>query len=350
MSSKAKSSGTEKVKGHRSFEEISGLIPVKYDLFCSYTRSDNHDRLVDKIIEAISQDFRALTGEKLRIFIDRSDIKAADFWKTKIAQELRQSRLLLALISPSYFKSEWCRLEWFNAEHKEELINVVQRSPLISGVIVPVLIYPLAKARLTSDEKLFVSSVKQRQWHDLQKARAGTVKFQQSIRNLVEDIIENLDGLRSIVPEKREDDSDSIITDSRTGLMWAGVVPPVQMKFEEAKKYVSSLTLGGYADWRLPSEVEIKSLLEQDLIPDDPHSSPVPLRQPFNSPRYGYLMTGTILESVDKGYYVMNVRNGHIFNGKGFRCFVRAVRGPDPSVMPKKRRTKASSRRPKGRG
>ena len=110
------------------------------------------------------------------------------------------------------------------------------------------------------------------------------------------------------------------------------------MKYEDANKYVKNLKLGGYKDWRLPSKDEIQSLVEPDLIPNDPHASPVPLRPPFNYPRHGYLISGTILESIDNGYYVMNIRNGHIFNGLGCKCFVRAVRGSLESKGNKERR------------
>lgn len=299
---------------------------MKHDLFISYAHSDNHEGLVDKILKKIKEIYRALTGEHLRIFIDRTGIMTADLWQDRVSVELRQSRLLLAILSPSYFKSEWCRREWFMAENKEKKINIFQGSSLISGAIVPILIYPLKRARLSEEEKLLVSTAKGRQWQDFSETKPGTAKSLQLTRGLVEDIIDNLDGLRSIIKETKKDNSGPVIIDFRTGLMWSGSVPPVQMTYEDANEYVINLRLAGYDDWRLPSKDEIESLLEPDLIPEDPHASPVPLRPPFNYPRYGYLMSGTILKSIDKGYYIMNLRNGHIFNGLGHKCFVRAAR------------------------
>ena len=341
---------TKKKKRCKSIEEILGLVPVKHDLFISYAHSDNQDGLVDKILKKIKEIYRALTGEQLRIFIDHTDIMTADLWQDRISVELRQSRLLLAMLSPSYFKSEWCRREWFMAEDKEEKINIFQGSSLISGAIVPILIYPLKRARLSKEEKHLVSTAKGRQWQDFSETKPGTAKSLQLVKRLVEDIIDNLDGLRSIIKETKKDNSEPVIIDYRTGLMWSGDVPPVQMTYEDANEYVISLGVAGYDDWRLPSKDEIESLLEPDLIPNDPHTSPVPLRPPFNYPRHGYLISGTILESIDNGYYVMNLRNGHIFNGLGYKCFVRAVRGSSRSKGKEERRTKASSRRPKGCG
>ena len=341
---------TKKKRRSKSIEEILGLVPVKHDLFISYAHSDNQDGLVDKMLKKIKEIYRALTGEQLRIFVDHTDIMTADLWRKRISVELRQSRLLLAVLSPSYFKSEWCRLEWFMAEDKEDKINILQGSSLISGAIIPVLIYPLKRARLSEEEKLLVSSARGRQWQDFTETKPGTAKSLQLVERLVEDIIDNLDGLRSTIKETKKDNSEPVIVDPRTGLMWSGDVPRVQMTYEDANEYVISLGLAGYDDWRLPSKDEMKSLLEPDLIPNDPHASPVPLRPPFNYPRHGYLISGTIVESKHNGYYVMNLRNGYIFNGLGHRCFVRAVRDSLESKGKKEHRVKASSPRPKGRG
>lgn len=329
----------KKKKRRESIEEMLGLVPVKHDLFISYDHSDNQDGMVDKILKKTKEIYKALTGEQLRIFIDRTDIMTGDLWQKRLSVALRESRLLLAMLSPSYFKSEWCRREWFSAEHKEEKTNVLQESSLISGVIVPVLIYPLKRARLSEGEKLLVSIAKRRQWHDFTETKPGTAKFLQSLKGLVEDIIDNLDGLRSIIKETRKDNSEPVIIDSRTGLMWSGNVPPAQMTYGDANKYVKNLRLAGYDDWRLPSKDEIESLLELDLIPNEADASPVPLRPPFNYPRHGYLISGTILGSIDNGYYVMNIRNGHVFNGLGYKCFVRAVRGSLESKGKKDRRS-----------
>lgn len=330
-------------KEFKSFEEIVGLVPISHDLFCSYAHSDNQSGLVNKILKSMCETYQSLTGEQLRVFIDKAEIITADFWETKINKELSESRLLLALLSPSYFKSEWCRREWLHTERREPLINVVRRSPLVSGIIVPVLIFPLNRARLSVEEKLLVTSAKRRQWYDLTNTKPGSIKFLQMIKGLAEDIIDNLDGLRSIISEQSEPLSDVVITDSRTRLMWAAVVPSVQMSYEEANEYVAKLDIGGYIDWRLPLKEELESLLDPRLLSNSPHASPVPIRPPFNSPRYGYLISGTILGTLDRGYYVMNIRNGHIFNGLGHRCFVRAVRGLVQSSVLKDAKQSAES-------
>lgn len=52
---------------------------------------------------------------------------------------------------------------------------------------------------------------------------------------------------------------DTIVTDTRSGFQWAPD-PDIAMDWNQAKKYVRSLKLGGFSDWRLPTRGEIRSL------------------------------------------------------------------------------------------
>ncbi len=57
--------------------------------------------------------------------------------------------------------------------------------------------------------------------------------------------------------KRYEINSGGVVTDTQTGLMWAMLDSYVELKdcmgYEEAKRYVKKLDLGGYNDWRLPS-------------------------------------------------------------------------------------------------
>jgi hypothetical protein len=52
---------------------------------------------------------------------------------------------------------------------------------------------------------------------------------------------------------------DTIVTDTRSGFQWAPD-PNIAMDWNQARKYVRSLKLGGFSDWRLPTRAEIRSL------------------------------------------------------------------------------------------
>jgi Protein of unknown function (DUF1566)/TIR domain len=313
-------------KKSSSIAEILGLASFKYDIFCSYCHSDNDTGLINRFLKKLAQTYRALSGEQLNIFIDRTEIITADLWESKILEALYHSRLLLALLSPSYFKSEWCVKEWLYAEQVEYKISIMLRTPRTTGTIAPVLIYSLDRARFSDEQKLLVKKARERQWTDISTIKTNNLRFQQAMQGLVEDLIDQLDAQNAIIPNKKDEDVGTIVVDSKTGLIWSGSVPLVQMTIEEAKEYVSNLDLADYKDWRLPTKGELESLIDSTLLSTDPSASPVPLRPPFNSPRFGYLHSSTpVIDNA--GHFIMHIRNGHIFNGYGYRAFVRAVRG-----------------------
>jgi tetratricopeptide (TPR) repeat protein len=104
---------------------------MPYDVFISYSRRDNGkgDGRVTELVEGIGRDFIALAGRPLRTFFDRQAIESMDDWRHKILQGLRESRLLLACLSPSYLNSEYCKWEFV-----EYLKNEVGRGFLGEGV------------------------------------------------------------------------------------------------------------------------------------------------------------------------------------------------------------------------
>ena len=57
--------------------------------------------------------------------------------------------------------------------------------------------------------------------------------------------------------------SNGTITDTVTGLVWQQV-DGGEMTFDKATTYASNLVLGGYSDWRMPSILELNSLLNHD--------------------------------------------------------------------------------------
>ena len=60
-----------------------------------------------------------------------------------------------------------------------------------------------------------------------------------------------------------QNNGNGTITDTITGLMWQQV-DGGEMTFDKATTYANDLILGGYSDWRMPSILELNSLLNHD--------------------------------------------------------------------------------------
>jgi hypothetical protein len=245
---------------------------------------------------------------------------------------LAESNLLLAVVSPSYVRSVWCRQEWeYFAQHEREL-RKRHLLPDEQGLIFPVLLYPLDRGRFDGTEAGFASNVKQRQWLDVSSRLEGTPLRPQQLRQLVESLLdidaETKARSRSNTQRLRNAPVSSTIIDHRTMLEWAAELSSAEMSIDEAFEYIRQLNSDGSDQWRLPSKLELEALIDPDALDKDSKASPYPLRPPFNAQRFGYLHSSTYIDPANKSYgnYVMNVRNGHLFNGKGYACYVRPVR------------------------
>src|SRR5262249_4947437 len=63
-------------------------------------------------------------------------------------------------------------------------------------------------------------------------------------------------------PQSYDLTTSGVVLDRVTGLMWERAVNTGSSPWSEASAYCSSLTLSGFADWRLPTLIELLSLLD----------------------------------------------------------------------------------------
>jgi len=88
---------------------------MKYDLFISYSREDNKNGRVTELIERIEAEYLEFAKEELNCFFDKKDIKGMDDWRHRLLQGLKDSHLLLIILSPNYLSSPYC--EWEVVEY-----------------------------------------------------------------------------------------------------------------------------------------------------------------------------------------------------------------------------------------
>ena len=308
-------------------------MALRLDIFCSYARADNDDGWVARFTDKLLGTHRKLTGESPRCFLDTDSVLTSDLWEEKINAALKSSRLLLAIISPSFIRSEWCRREWNRFLDREDSLRRTRLLPDDQGLIFPVLLFPLDRGKFDTDQKIFADQVRKRQWMDVSSRLMGTPIRVGQLRQLAEsmiDITAELEVRGRVLPKaNNRSRSDSTIVDSSRHLQWKGSLSPKELTFDEAREFITALNKPAEQGWRLPTKSELDGLVDRAALVDDPHASPFPLRPPFNAQRFGYLPSGTLVneDSPDYGNFIMNVRNGHIFNGLGCKCYVRAVRG-----------------------
>ena len=74
-------------------------------------------------------------------------------------------------------------------------------------------------------------------------------------------------------PESYTDNADGTVTDNGTGLMWQQAVPARTYSWADAIAYCPTLTLGGHSDWRLPSRIELVSIIDDTEVEAAPSST-----------------------------------------------------------------------------
>ena len=85
----------------------------QFDVFISYARADNRDGGINRLVSAIEEEYaRFLPGSSLRIFFDTQAIENGEDWSNRLYTGLKQSRMMIAMLSANYLASTWCRKEW----------------------------------------------------------------------------------------------------------------------------------------------------------------------------------------------------------------------------------------------
>ncbi|WP_310600360.1 tetratricopeptide repeat protein, partial [Desulfobulbus sp.] len=137
---------------------------MNYDIFISYARRDNTGNQVGSLVDQIAARFATFAGRPLRPFFDTREIEGGEYWQDKILAGLKESRLMLACLSPGYLASQWCEWEFIEYQ-KYELGRAYLGKGIapIYFVTVPGFDQPDFEATCTK----WVADLRRRHHHDL---------------------------------------------------------------------------------------------------------------------------------------------------------------------------------------
>lgn len=120
---------------------MSNRLPdddYQYDVFLSYTRNLVGSWVQDYFYELFKEYLDSALGYSPSIFVDSQSISAGDAWPLNIKKALAHSRCLVAVISPSYFRSEWCMKECHVMLAREK-VEGFRTKANTSGLVIPVI-------------------------------------------------------------------------------------------------------------------------------------------------------------------------------------------------------------------
>lgn len=101
-----------------------------YEVFISYRQDSSAASFAkNQFLKAFrSALWDALAAESLPpVFLDVAEIHVGDQWPVRLQNGIKESRVMIALLTPSYFRSEWCMSEFasFEAREKQKGVQLI---------------------------------------------------------------------------------------------------------------------------------------------------------------------------------------------------------------------------------
>ncbi|MBN2089924.1 toll/interleukin-1 receptor domain-containing protein [candidate division KSB1 bacterium] len=146
-------------------------MAYKYDVFLSYPHGLAEQWVVNYFLTLFKWHLEGSLGRSPEIFIDREGIASGDSWPLRLKKAISLSRSLVAIWTPSYFRSKWCMHE-INLMLRRETDEGFRTPENPDGLILPVCI---------SDGQTFPEFAKNIQYSDFRDFMLIGPAFEQSI-------------------------------------------------------------------------------------------------------------------------------------------------------------------------
>jgi hypothetical protein len=126
----------------------------------------------------------------------------------------------------------------------------------------------------------------------------------------------------TINPPSYTDNGNGTITDNVTSLIWQKEDDNTIRTWTDAGTYCDNLSLGGYTDWRLPSDIELMSIVNYGTYGPSINTTYFP-----NTNSSFYWSSTTYADDTSSAWGVYFYDGNVYYNGKSNSLYVRCVRG-----------------------
>lgn len=156
--------------------------------FWSYVHADDdaeRGRITQLARDVVSQ-FQLLTGDEIRLFLDRDDIQWGDEWRTAIDASLASVAFFVPVLTPRYFLSAECRRELQSFVRKAADLGVQQ-------LVMPLLYVnvPGISGGTTEDDLVdIVTRFQWEDWRDLRFADVGAESYRRAVARLAAKLVD----------------------------------------------------------------------------------------------------------------------------------------------------------------
>lgn len=170
----------------------AGAIPAA---FLSYDHLDDRYGHISQFRERLADEVCIQTGEEFLIFQDRSDIQWGENWRARIDESLESVAFIIPIITPSFFKSEYCRSELRQFLEREKELS---RNDLVLPVYyVSTPLLDDAKRRAEDELAREIAARQYADWRELRFEPFDSPRVGKEMERLAAQIREALDEGRS---------------------------------------------------------------------------------------------------------------------------------------------------------
>jgi hypothetical protein len=174
--------------------------------FMSYSHADNQNDndYLRKLCEHLSNEICVQTGEKFIIFFDRKDLTWGQNWAQRIEESIDATTFFIPIITPNFFKSEFCRSELERFLQRQEKLK---RKDLVLPIFY--IEYPLLNDEDLKNKDELAFAITTHQWVDWQKFRFSNIRSQtvrRAIAGLARQICDSLERTKQVNLGRDKDD------------------------------------------------------------------------------------------------------------------------------------------------
>lgn len=132
-------------------------------------------------------------------------------------------------------------------------------------------------------------------------------------------------------PASYDTSTDGVVLDQVTGLIWQANVSSDVDDWQSAQAYCATLSLAGRADWRLPSRIELMSIVDETVAKPGPVIDGAAFP---DAPNTLFWTASLLATNTDRAWYV-EFDNGFAFSDSiSAEYSVRCVSSPRPAEPP----------------
>lgn len=149
---------------------IERVPGYKFEVFISYSRRGSVQKwLLNHFYPKLTDCLADQYAPAPRVYLDRSMPRGVH-WPSDLKKSLLCSKILIPVLTPQYFQSQWCMAEWRSMTERERLLRLAG-SDIPQGLLYPV---------LYADSKNFPDEGRERSWQDLKEFSNPDPGFQDS--------------------------------------------------------------------------------------------------------------------------------------------------------------------------